>query len=825
MPVADLPPGEWTLLLIGDQWPTGASVSALSTGTINRRSLSTGFAEHLDRILTIKHQNIAPQQGVTAEDIRSTFDRGAAESNQIAHANDVKSNAYSSVHDSVAGLRSSLTKLAEDGNSEINNINSSGKPLPVKVAEILGVVTRTRDIAFSQASACVGHISDQIRAVLNAQGIDTTPQAFASAHGVSGMMRTPSDRAELERQITNKLEGTNNPKNAKGDPLSDLGGAGTTNGATGASQSAASGSGFSASADPATQGLGSVGNSTAVPSAGLGNIGATTPDSASPPASPAAPVPSPLGLGNIGTTNKPAGAPPPAPPLPSSPGLGDLGATNAPAPAPGPSAPSAPGLSNLGATTGSTPSAPNAPNLGSTEVGHGLSVGAVNSPSPSATPSLDAHAATTAPSAGNPIGATHTPTAPTPGELAQSFNSGNQTGAPMSASAEAISSAATSPVHSAPPPFAGSMSDAGVPAAPAFESAHAAATPPAEAAQVTQAPTAFTQPVVASPTAPPINPGISAAPPVSAGPLSVPTASPTPPSGLLAYGADLRPAAASVPAAPSMPPAAAPGSAPVNPASGSSPTGQPAVVRQQPSAAAAQAGLAAGLTERALAATATGAAVAAGAAHSAAKERLQRLLEAVARQQPKLNWAIGNLEDGTTLLTTDLAGGWIPPGIEIPTGVRLLTPAVRTGDLEKLLGPAVLTAAYRPGQYLPPAKDAEPVSMSIRARDTTAVEDLGWELAQATKWRDGLPRLAHTLAKAVSAKSGHLDSEVELLGDYLNAITRMVVSKYPDNVIPAQVGNWQLLATINALVNDEKTLANYHFAWFQAQVLMREGKP
>jgi hypothetical protein len=274
-----------------------------------------------------------------------------------------------------------------------------------------------------------------------------------------------------------------------------------------------------------------------------------------------------------------------------------------------------------------------------------------------------------------------------------------------------------------------------------------------------------------------------------------------------------------------MPPATAPGSAPVSPASGANPTGQPALVRQQPSTTAASAGAWTSVAERAFAATATGAAAGAVAAHSAAKDRLQRLLEAVARQQPKLNWAIGDREDGTTLLVTDLEGGWVPPGIEIPTGVELLAPAARTGDLAAMLGPTTLNAAYRPGQYLPAATTTEPVAMSIRARDTTVVDDLGWELSQATKWRDGLPRLVHTLARAVSAKSGQLDSEVDLLRDYLDSIARLVISRYPENVIPAQVGNWQLMATIDALINDEKTLANYHFAWFQTQVLTREGRP
>ncbi len=80
---------------------------------------------------------------------------------------------------------------------------------------------------------------------------------------------------------------------------------------------------------------------------------------------------------------------------------------------------------------------------------------------------------------------------------------------------------------------------------------------------------------------------------------------------------------------------------------------------------------AAGLTENAVAATVTGAAAGAGAAQTQAQQRLQRLLDAVARQEPTLRWAIGERDDGTTVLATDLASGWIPPHVEIPTGITL----------------------------------------------------------------------------------------------------------------------------------------------------------
>ncbi len=141
-----------------------------------------------------------------------------------------------------------------------------------------------------------------------------------------------------------------------------------------------------------------------------------------------------------------------------------------------------------------------------------------------------------------------------------------------------------------------------------------------------------------------------------------------------------------------------------------------------------------------------------------------------------------------------------------------------------MLGETTLTAAYTPGQYIPAAEDADPVSMSIRARQTPDVDELGWELAQATKWRDGLPRLAHTLAKAASTRTGYLDSEVDLLREHLAAVAKQVLTDYPGTVDRATVGNWQLLATIDALIKGERTSANYHLAWFQALNLAVRGE-
>jgi Family of unknown function (DUF5631)/Family of unknown function (DUF5632) len=220
------------------------------------------------------------------------------------------------------------------------------------------------------------------------------------------------------------------------------------------------------------------------------------------------------------------------------------------------------------------------------------------------------------------------------------------------------------------------------------------------------------------------------------------------------------------------------------------------------------------LGTQAVAATAAGAVAGAASADATARARLQRLVAAVARQQPRLAWAAGDRTDNTTVLATDLASGWIPPGIDLPAAITLLPPARRRGDLETLLGEVTVAEGYTPIHHLP--DEDEPLPTSRRPRCVPDIDELGWELSQATQWRDGLPRLAHTLAKAASTGTGVLDSEVDLLHEHLAAISTRVLDSYPDHVDADDVGNWQLLAAIDALVAGDKTAANYHLAWFQA---------
>jgi Family of unknown function (DUF5631)/Family of unknown function (DUF5632) len=195
-------------------------------------------------------------------------------------------------------------------------------------------------------------------------------------------------------------------------------------------------------------------------------------------------------------------------------------------------------------------------------------------------------------------------------------------------------------------------------------------------------------------------------------------------------------------------------------------------------------------------------------------ERLQRLLAFVVHQEPRLNWAVGDPTDGTTVLVTDLAHGWIPPGITLPAGVRLLEPGRRAGKVSPLVGETTRIVTYTPGDSVGRPGDFSATESSVLPRELPAIEDLGWELGRVTHWHDGLPRLVHTLAKAAAAGTGVVAEEVDLLRVHLDTARHQLLIQYPD-VEPALLLNCLLLAATESSVAGDLISANYHLAWFR----------
>jgi len=194
--------------------------------------------------------------------------------------------------------------------------------------------------------------------------------------------------------------------------------------------------------------------------------------------------------------------------------------------------------------------------------------------------------------------------------------------------------------------------------------------------------------------------------------------------------------------------------------------------------------------------------------------RLNRLLEFVVRQEPRLNWAVGDHVDGTTVLVTDLAHGWIPSGISLPAGVRLLEPEQRTGTAPALIGDMIRVVTYTPGDSLRRSAAFAVTKSSLQPRTLPAVEDLDRALSEATHWRDGLPRIVHKLAKDAAMGVGIVDQEVDVLRVHLDTARHQLLAQYPA-VNSALLLNCLLLAATEAIVTGDPISANYHFVWYR----------
>lgn len=727
--MTEFPKGRWSLLLVGEQWPTDHDLTILQISRHNRDQIHSGFEAFAEALRSARLTSLAEQQGISITDLRHMFRRGECQALQVSEKNSVKERAYTTAYDSVLNLQHDLTELATEGNDKLDKIASSKEPETVKVAEISALIHSYRALASIAAAKYGSNIIRAIQQILDVQSNGQSAREFALRHGVDvgEMFRQGKSSEELESAVRTALK---QPGNAAGIPNNQ-----STKPTTG---------------PVATSPRQMVGGTdvTAIQTNLTTGSNRLHPDS-----------------------------------LQRCPGVGSGIARNA-STRPGTGHASGQILppSQLPSSQVSAAGAP-------LVIPNHASIPLTAVPRVEAPPLQGASGASIAPSPPTP---TISPT-----ELAQSFNKGMESGAPFSAAAHATPSV---PITSTEPQISHAAQT--IPSAVASSQVHVPVVdspPPVHHAPAAEAPPT---PIVAAPQQ--ISPPVS---PQAVGPL------PT-------YGSDLRPPVATTITAPTppstpLPPSATPTSAPVTPSAGQSPTNQPAVVRQTVPANTPLPTSAQGT--QAVTATATGAAIGTASADSTARKRLQRLINAVARQQPRLAWAAGDRADKTTLLVTDLASGWIPPGIDLPSAVTLLPPARRRGNLEALLGDATVIASYTPIHLLP--DDAEPNPTSPRPRSVPDVSDLGWELSQATQWRDGLPRLAHTLAKATSAGTGVLDSEIDLLREHLATTSKCVLDSYPDHVDAHQVGNWQLLAAIDALVGGDKATANYHLAWFlQAQI-------
>lgn len=411
-----------------------------------------------------------------------------------------------------------------------------------------------------------------------------------------------------------------------------------------------------------------------------------------------------------------------------------------------------------------------------------------------------------------------------PQSLGQSFTSGMAAGQPAAAGAHSLS-AGTMSAAAEPPPQT-PVAPAAPVAHPAVPSVVSAPTISGVESSVAEHGSVAPPPVAGAPVS---AGGVPVAPPVMTGePVFGPVgAGPAVSAGLLpAYGSDLRPPVVAPPVVPSGPVSGAPvaSSSPGSSATAGGSLLSP-VQRAVPGSATGQAAATpTGMAGASVTAATTGAAAGDMSGRAAEQARLQRIVDAVARQEPRLAWAAGLRDDGrTTLLVTDLAAGWIPPHVRLPANVTLLEPAARRRDVSvvDLLGAVTAAAVHQPNHYVAePGPEDPTLTGDHAARTAPMVDEFGPTLVDAVRRRDGLPRITQTVAQAATRRMGVLETEIDQLRECIAGVQRSVIAGYPGPDLAA-VGDWMLLGAIDAMLaaadgitgQGRLHIANYHLAW------------
>ena len=182
--MTDFPPGEWSFLLVGDQWPDDQDLLALSHGKMNRGQVKSGFTHFADMLHNAQTGPLAGQQGHTADDLRDAFCQGEKQARRVADKNGVKESAYSTAYDSTVGLQHDLTSVAEEGNKQIKEIQDSKQPVEAKVTQIVAVIHQSRALASLASAKCSGNVLEAMQRILDEEGTGQSARQFAQAHGV-----------------------------------------------------------------------------------------------------------------------------------------------------------------------------------------------------------------------------------------------------------------------------------------------------------------------------------------------------------------------------------------------------------------------------------------------------------------------------------------------------------------------------------------------------------------------------------------------------------------------------------------------------------------
>ena len=182
--MTDLPPGEWSPLLVGHQWPTGATLSTLAAAADHRAAAHTSHDSYADTLQAIRTEYLGIQEGVAAEAARGMFRSGEETARTIAAKNLGKRASYVAALRAVSELRSDLETIAEHGNAAIRRVLDSEDSAAAQVSAIVEIVTDAQQQSNVRAAGRCADVLAAAQHVLSAEPAGHSVHHFAVTNGV-----------------------------------------------------------------------------------------------------------------------------------------------------------------------------------------------------------------------------------------------------------------------------------------------------------------------------------------------------------------------------------------------------------------------------------------------------------------------------------------------------------------------------------------------------------------------------------------------------------------------------------------------------------------
>lgn len=204
--MTDFPPGDWSPLLVGHQWPDTATLSLLAAAADSRGAVCSGQETYAEELRAVRMRNLGTQEGLAADAAREMFRTGEQLSRAIAARNLAKQQAYRSADEAVRQLRADLEDIAAQGNTAIELVLQSSQGTAAKVNAIVAIVTGAHEQCNACAADRCADVVAAIHRILDADSAGQSAQQLASLHGIAlpvfGSVALQGIHADVARMVS-----------------------------------------------------------------------------------------------------------------------------------------------------------------------------------------------------------------------------------------------------------------------------------------------------------------------------------------------------------------------------------------------------------------------------------------------------------------------------------------------------------------------------------------------------------------------------------------------------------------------------------------------